>query len=128
ARRGPRGARAPRRPRPRHRPLRPHRQGVADAGDRPRRRPPRAGRRHRHRRGVNAAAPRGTAPVPGAGGTMLRVARLLKAHGLKGALKLELYTDDPEGRFTPGASFQLQVPTASPWHGRSLELAELRWY
>ncbi|MBX3193720.1 MAG: ribosome maturation factor RimM [Schumannella sp.] len=59
---------------------------------------------------------------------MLRVARLLKAHGLKGALKLELYTDDPEGRFTPGASFQLQVPTESPWNGRSLELTELRWY
>ncbi|TPW72385.1 ribosome maturation factor RimM [Schumannella sp. 10F1B-5-1] len=58
----------------------------------------------------------------------MRVARLVKAHGLKGALKLELYTDDPERRFTPGASFALQVPTSSSWHGKSLELAELRWY
>ncbi|TPW76543.1 ribosome maturation factor RimM [Schumannella soli] len=58
----------------------------------------------------------------------MRVARLVKAHGLKGALKLELYTDDPDRRFTPGASFALQVPTSSSWHGKSLELAELRFY
>lgn len=61
-------------------------------------------------------------------GTQLRVGRLTKAHGLKGALKLELYTDDPERRFVPGAAFSLQVPESSPWHGRSIELAELRWY
>jgi ribosomal 30S subunit maturation factor RimM len=34
----------------------------------------------------------------------LRVARLVKAHGLKGGLKLEVYTDDPELRFVPGTS------------------------
>jgi 16S rRNA processing protein RimM len=60
--------------------------------------------------------------------TQLRVGRLTKAHGLKGGLKLELYTDDPDRRFTPGASFSLQVPETSPWHGKRLELAELRWY
>ena len=59
--------------------------------------------------------------------TQLRVGRLVKAHGLKGALKLELYTDDPEGRFTPGASFTLQVPESSPWHGKSLTVREFRW-
>jgi 16S rRNA processing protein RimM len=58
----------------------------------------------------------------------LRVGRLTKAHGLKGALKLELYTDDPERRFVPGAEFSLQVPDSSPWHGRVLVLRELRWY
>jgi 16S rRNA processing protein RimM len=58
----------------------------------------------------------------------LRVGRLIKAHGLKGALKIELYTDAPERRFTPGAIFTLQVPTSSPWHGKTLTLAELRWY
>ncbi|WP_395242881.1 ribosome maturation factor RimM [Agromyces sp. MMS24-K17] len=58
----------------------------------------------------------------------LRVGRLTKAHGLKGAIKLELYTDDPERRFVPGATFSLQVPDDSPWHGRSLTLRELRWY
>lgn len=59
--------------------------------------------------------------------TQLRVGRLVKAHGLKGALKLELYTDDPEGRFSPGATFTLQVPEASPWHGKSLTVREFRW-
>jgi len=60
--------------------------------------------------------------------TQLRVGRLTKAHGLKGAIKLELYTDDPERRFTPGAEFSLQVPKESPWHGKHLVLRELRWY
>lgn len=60
--------------------------------------------------------------------TQLRVGRLVKAHGLKGALKLELYTDEPERRFVPGAAFSLQVPTTSPWHGRKLVLRELRWF
>lgn len=58
----------------------------------------------------------------------LRVGRLTKAHGLKGAIKLELYTDDPEHRFVPGAEFSLQVPAGSPWHGKTITLAELRWY
>lgn len=58
----------------------------------------------------------------------LRVGRLTKPHGLKGAIKIELYTDAPERRFVPGAVFSLQVPTGSPWHGKTLELAELKWY
>ena len=61
-------------------------------------------------------------------GTQLRVGRLTKPHGLKGAIKLELYTDDPERRFVPGAEFSLQVPETSPWHGKHLTLRELRWY
>ncbi|GAA1950341.1 ribosome maturation factor RimM [Agromyces allii] len=60
--------------------------------------------------------------------TQLRVGRLTKAHGLKGAIKLELYTDDPERRFVPGAEFSLQVPADSAWHGKHLVLRELRWY
>lgn len=61
-------------------------------------------------------------------GTELRVGRLTKAHGLKGALKIDLFTDDPAKRFTPGATFALQVPEESPWHGKRLELVELKWY
>lgn len=68
------------------------------------------------------------ADPPGSPKARLRVGRLTKAHGLKGALKLELFTDDPERRFVPGASFSLQVPATSPWHGQSLTLTELRWY
>ena len=60
--------------------------------------------------------------------TQLRVGRLTKAHGLKGAIKVELYTDVPEKRFVPGATFSLQVPTSSDWHGKKLELVELKWY
>lgn len=52
----------------------------------------------------------------------------MKAHGLKGGIKLELYTDEPNERFVPGAVFSLQVPTGSRWHGKTIELAELRWY
>ena len=58
----------------------------------------------------------------------MRVGRLTKAHGLKGAIKVELYTDAPERRFVPGAVFTLQVPTSSAWHGKTLELIELKWY
>jgi 16S rRNA processing protein RimM len=60
--------------------------------------------------------------------SQLRVGRLTKAHGLKGAIKVELYTDAPERRFVPGAVFSLQVPSSSDWHGKALELIELRFY
>jgi 16S rRNA processing protein RimM len=60
------------------------------------------------------------------GKNQLRVGRLVKAHGLKGALKLELYTDNPERRFFTGAEFTLQVPEASPWHGKTITVREYR--
>ncbi|WP_246837390.1 ribosome maturation factor RimM [Salinibacterium sp. UTAS2018] len=66
--------------------------------------------------------------IPREGRTQLRVGRLTKAHGLKGAIKVEMYTDAPERRFVPGAVFSLQVPTSSPWHGKTLELIELKWF
>ncbi len=53
---------------------------------------------------------------------------MAKAHGLKGAIKLELYTDTPDERFVPGATFELQVPETSPWFGKTVTLTELRWY
>lgn len=56
----------------------------------------------------------------------LRVGRLVKAHGLKGALKLELYTDAPERRFISGAKFTLQVPESSEWHGKTITVREYR--
>lgn len=60
--------------------------------------------------------------------TRWRVGRLTKAHGLKGAIKIEMYTDDPDRRFVPGAVFGLQVPGSSPWSGKTLELIELKWF
>lgn len=60
--------------------------------------------------------------------TKLRVGRLLKAHGLKGAIKLELYTDSPNERFAKGAVLELQVPDTSPWFGKNVTVAELKWF
>jgi len=66
--------------------------------------------------------------IPITSTTKLRVGRLLKAHGLKGAIKLELYTDSPNERFQPGTVLELQVPEDSPWFGKTVEVTELRWY
>jgi len=63
-----------------------------------------------------------------AGKSQLRIGRLTKAHGLKGGIKVEMFTDDPDGRFTPGAVFTLQVPDSSAWHNKTIELVELKWY
>ncbi|WP_336659576.1 ribosome maturation factor RimM [Leucobacter sp. USHLN153] len=71
---------------------------------------------------------RAQAPRPASGAGSLRVGRLTKPHGLKGGIKLELFTDNPELRFVPGAEFALQVPTESPWFGRTITLRELRWF
>ena len=53
---------------------------------------------------------------------------MVKAHGLKGALKLELYTDSPELRFAKGNQLMLQVPEDSAWFGKTVTVKELRWY
>jgi 16S rRNA processing protein RimM len=66
--------------------------------------------------------------IPISNSTELRVGRLVRAHGLKGAIKLELYTDSPETRFAKGAVLRLQVPETSPWFGQTLTVGELRWY
>ena len=70
----------------------------------------------------------GGLPAPKPQRSELRVGRLTKAHGLKGALKLELYTDEPDLRFKPGSQVSLQVPTDSPWFGQQLTVKELRYY
>ena len=70
----------------------------------------------------------GGLPAPKPQRAELRVGRLTKAHGLKGALKLELYTDEPDLRFRPGAQVSVQVPTDSPWFGQQLTVRELRYY
>ena len=79
----------------------------------------------RWRRGAASASTWWT-PIPERARTQLRVGRLTKAHGLKGALKIELYTDEPERRFVPGAEFSLQVPTSSKWHRKTLRLADFK--
>lgn len=68
------------------------------------------------------------APRPSLGAGSLRVGRLTKPHGLKGGLKLELYTDNPDLRFVPGAVFYLQVPTDSVWFEKTVTVRELRYF
>lgn len=74
------------------------------------------------------APKRAQAPRPASGAGSLRVGRLTKPHGLKGGVKLEMFTDNPGLRFFPGAKFFLQVPEDSPWFRKDIELRELRWY
>lgn len=71
---------------------------------------------------------RASAPLPAIGKGSLRVGRLTKPHGLKGGLKVELYTDAPDTRFAPGEVFHLQVPEESQWFGRTISVRELRWF
>ncbi len=44
---------------------------------------------------------------------MLVVARVGRAHGLRGEVTVELHTDDPGGRFVPGAVFATQARAGS---------------
>ena len=71
-----------------------------------------------------AGPTRSSAPRPES--VDLRVARILKAHGLKGAVKLELYTDVPKLRFQPGNLFSLQVPASSRWYQKKLRLLAVK--
>ena len=71
---------------------------------------------------------RAKAPLPDLGKGSLRVGRLTKPHGLKGGLKVELYTDAPDQRFASGAVLHLQVPQESQWFGRTITVRELRWF
>ena len=68
------------------------------------------------------------APLPVLGEGSLRVGRLTKPHGLKGGLKVELFTDNPDERFAPNSVLHLQVPEDSQWFGRTLTVRELRWF
>jgi len=77
---------------------------------------------------VTAQPSRVVAPRPEIGEGGLRVGRLTKPHGLKGGLKVELFTDNPDERFAPGAQFHLQVPEESPWFGQTISTRELRWF
>src|SRR5699024_8240561 len=48
-------------------------------------------------------------------------ARIGKPHGLRGEVTVQVHTDDPEGRFVPGAVFATEPERVGP-----LELASVR--
>jgi 16S rRNA processing protein RimM len=43
----------------------------------------------------------------------LLVARIGKAHSLRGEVTVQVHTDDPEARFVPGAEFSTEAPAGS---------------
>ena len=40
----------------------------------------------------------------------VRIARIGKPHGVRGEVTVQLFTDDPESRFAPGSSLNVQWP------------------
>ncbi|RKW69709.1 ribosome maturation factor RimM [Galactobacter caseinivorans] len=52
----------------------------------------------------------------------LQVARVGKPHGIRGELTVQLFTDDPEARFAPGAVLETEPATAGP-----LTVTSARW-
>lgn len=56
---------------------------------------------------------------------LVRVARIGKPHGIRGDVTVQLYTDDPESRFVPGAV--LEGRRASAGRDGSLTVSRARW-
>lgn len=52
----------------------------------------------------------------------LQVARLGRPHGIRGEVTVELFTDDPEGRFVPGTEFVTEPAANGP-----LTVTSARW-
>lgn len=53
----------------------------------------------------------------------LVVGRVVKAHGIGGEVVVEVRTDDPDARFTPGAELRVQPPKGGPQHTVVIESA-----
>ena len=49
-------------------------------------------------------------------------ARVGKPHGLRGEVTVQVHTDDPEGRFVPGAVFATEPPERGPLTLRSVRV------
>lgn len=51
---------------------------------------------------------------PQPAGELLACGRIGKPHGIRGEVTVEAWTDDPDGRFLPGAVLRTDPPTAGP--------------
>ncbi|WP_062516905.1 ribosome maturation factor RimM [Demequina gelatinilytica] len=58
----------------------------------------------------------------------LTVARIGRAHGLKGEVSVELRTDIPEERLVPGEVFETEPPSAGPLTVARVRVQAGRWY
>lgn len=59
---------------------------------------------------------------------LLTVARIGRAHGLRGEVSLDVRTDDPEGRLVVGAALRTDPTSAGPLTLRSVRTVENRWF
>lgn len=58
----------------------------------------------------------------------MTVARIGRAHGLKGEVSVELHTDIPEERLVPGKSLETEPADAGPLTVESVRTQGGRWY
>lgn len=56
------------------------------------------------------------------------VGRIGKPHGIRGEVTVDVRTDEPERRYTPGATLRAQAPRGSAFTGRSLTVTSTRWH
>jgi 16S rRNA processing protein RimM len=56
------------------------------------------------------------------------VGRIGKPHGLRGEVTIDVRTDEPERRFTPGTVLRVQPPAGSASSLRTLTVARSRWH
>src|SRR5919107_542513 len=81
-------------------------------------------------------APRGAAPVriSGEGSRQhvetieVLVGRIGKPHGIRGEVTVDVRTDEPERRFTTGATLRFQAPRGSASTLIALTVARARWH
>ena len=56
------------------------------------------------------------------------VGRIGKPHGLRGDVTVDVRTDEPEERFTPGSVLRAEPPRGSAWQRPTLTVADARWH
>lgn len=56
------------------------------------------------------------------------VGRIGKPHGLRGEVTIDVRTDEPDRRFTPGARLRAQAPAGSASKLTSLTVSRSRWH
>ena len=95
---------------------------------RARRRPARPRRRRRHRRGVNADRSRGKAPRLAPARRNCASAASSRPTDSRAPSSSSCTPTTPSGDSCPARRSPCRCPTSSPWHGKTLELPELRWY
>ncbi len=56
------------------------------------------------------------------------VGRIGKPHGIRGEVTVDVRTDEPERRYSAGATLRTQAPRGSTFTARSLTVTSTRWH